>query len=76
MEQAIQNLGITYTDEQINQMAQRHFENTQVIATIYWYWQNVMNHAIYYMYAIFGNKSYHTRAMEPNSDRALIPTPK
>lgn len=30
MDEAIENAGITYTDDQINQLAQRHFENTQV----------------------------------------------
>ena len=32
MEEAVTNLGITYTDEQINTLAQRHFENNQVKA--------------------------------------------
>lgn len=31
MESALQNAGTLYTDEQINQLAQRHFENTQVV---------------------------------------------
>ncbi|KAK2167583.1 hypothetical protein LSH36_26g09044 [Paralvinella palmiformis] len=31
MEEAIRKLGISSTDEQINQMAQRHFENTQLV---------------------------------------------
>ena len=30
MQHAVQNLGNTYTDDQINQLAQRHFENSQV----------------------------------------------
>lgn len=30
MDSAIQKAGISYTDEQINQLAQRHFENIQV----------------------------------------------
>ena len=30
METAVQSLGVSYTDEQVNQLAQRHFENTQV----------------------------------------------
>ena len=30
MEDAVKNLGVTYTDDQVNQLAQRHFENTQV----------------------------------------------
>ena len=30
MEDAVQKLGLSYTDEQVNQLAQRHFENTQV----------------------------------------------
>ena len=30
MEQAVQNVGKTYTDDQINMLAQRHFENSQV----------------------------------------------
>lgn len=32
MEEAVKRLGETYTDEQINLLAQRHFENTQVCA--------------------------------------------
>ncbi|KAL5018621.1 hypothetical protein ScPMuIL_004343 [Solemya velum] len=31
METAVQNVGVMYTDDQINQLAQRHFENTQLI---------------------------------------------
>lgn len=31
MEQAVQSLGVSYTDEQVNQLAQRHFENTQLV---------------------------------------------
>ena len=31
MEEAVKNLGVTYSDDQVNQLAQRHFENTQVI---------------------------------------------
>ncbi|ELU15738.1 hypothetical protein CAPTEDRAFT_117173 [Capitella teleta] len=31
MEEAVKRLGETYTDEQINLLAQRHFENTQMI---------------------------------------------
>ena len=34
MELAVQRLGITYTDEQINQLAQRHFENMEVLIII------------------------------------------
>ena len=30
MDKAVQSLGITYSDENVNQLAQRHFENTQV----------------------------------------------
>lgn len=30
MQHAVQNLGKTYTDDQINQLAQRHFESSQV----------------------------------------------
>ena len=30
MEEAVKNLGGAFTDEQINLLAQRHFENTQV----------------------------------------------
>lgn len=31
MEEAVRNVGNTYTDDEINQLAQRHFENAQVI---------------------------------------------
>ena len=31
MEGAVHNLGVTHTDEQINQLAQRHFEKMQVM---------------------------------------------
>lgn len=31
MQLAVQNLGTTYTDDQINQLAQRHFESSQMI---------------------------------------------
>ena len=34
MEEAVKNLGITYIDDQVNQLAQRHFENTQVNTTM------------------------------------------
>ena len=30
MQNAVRNLGTTYTDDQINQLAQLHFENSQV----------------------------------------------
>ncbi len=30
MERAVQNLGGAYTDDQINRLAQRHFDNIQV----------------------------------------------
>ncbi|KAH3860533.1 hypothetical protein DPMN_023434 [Dreissena polymorpha] len=31
MEKAVKSLGVSYTDEQINQLAQQHFESTQMI---------------------------------------------
>ncbi|XP_077995814.1 ferry endosomal RAB5 effector complex subunit 3-like [Glandiceps talaboti] len=31
MEQAVQGLGISYTDDQVNQLAARHFEDTQML---------------------------------------------
>lgn len=31
MEEAVRNVGNTYTDDEINQLAQRHFENAQLI---------------------------------------------
>ncbi|XP_064617462.1 protein C12orf4 homolog [Liolophura sinensis] len=33
MEEAVQSVGSTYTDDQINQLAQRHFDNTQLISS-------------------------------------------
>ena len=31
MEEAVKNLGKKYTDDQINTLAQRHFDNSQVL---------------------------------------------
>lgn len=31
MQEAVKNAGIAYTDEQINQLAQRHLDNSQMI---------------------------------------------
>jgi len=31
MQEAVRNAGVSYTDEQINQLAQRHMDNSQMI---------------------------------------------
>lgn len=41
MEHAVKNVGTKYSDEQINQLAQRHFENTQLIDGK---WSNELKH--------------------------------
>lgn len=33
MQEAVRNAGTAYTDEQINQLAQRHMDNSQMIET-------------------------------------------
>lgn len=33
MQEAVRNAGTGYTDDQINQLAQRHFDNSQMIET-------------------------------------------